>query len=207
MASLGIDIKSLIHGSIGNVVIVRRQGKIYVRKKPKKSTRAPTEAQIQHLSKFKLVVTFLKRFRDVIEIGYTNVPIDMFGFNQAVGENFKNSVKGENLNYHIDISKLKITSGKMHSPDNAIISMNENNLYFKWTLNAKMRNANTILVAYCCNSQRVYFAIVSNLTIDGIASISIPKSSANGEIHTWLSYMSENKQKTSDSYYSGCLIA
>ncbi len=111
MAIVKKGIMGPVSGRVGSLVFcICNNGTNYVRSLPRKSTKAPSLAQVVQRSKFGFATQFLNKFKDLIAIGF--LPEKQLNpRNRAMKELLYNGITGVYPDWQIDYPKVALSKG------------------------------------------------------------------------------------------------
>jgi len=194
-----------ISGKLGNHVYSSWRGKPYVRSVPKKSTRPPTQVQIEQRARFGLVSRCLHPARSLITIGFSERNPHMTELNCAMSYALKNAVAGSYPDYYIDFSKLLLTHDRLRPPlkTSAAIAGQES-ILFTWDDFPQYQNScnEVLLIALCQDPAACIYTMGDTLRRDGFGILKVTGLTGK-KVHTYLSFYNDNRSMMSDSIYTG----
>nr|WP_294875493.1 DUF6266 family protein [uncultured Pedobacter sp.] len=113
MAKLTSGIFGPISGKVGGLVGASWKNISYLRSKPQKTTKPPTEAQVANREKFKFLQELLVPFYPYITVGFKNMARNRTEINVAFSENFERSIRGTYPNLSVDYTLLRLSKGTL----------------------------------------------------------------------------------------------
>lgn len=113
MAKLTSGIFGPISGKVGGLVGASWKNISYVRSKPQKTIKPPTEAQIACREKFRFLQELLIPFYPYITIGFKNMARGKTEINVAFPENCTRSIVGTYPNLSVDYALLRLSKGTL----------------------------------------------------------------------------------------------
>lgn len=207
MAILKNGIFGGFSGKVGNMVGYEAGGKFLVKSAPKKSTLPPTEKQINHRARFKLMIGFLTIIRDFISIGFNTIKREHTAMNMAMSYNVKNAVTGLAPDFAIDYPRLMISMGNLAIagfPTAAYAG--DNQLEFSWVndQSGKYCSWGDELNTMVYNEAKNEFLIWQGgaRRKDEICKLKLPEDFIGDEVHCYFYFINE-KGTTSNSMYAG----
>lgn len=115
MAIVRKGIMGPVSGRVGSLVFcICANGTNYVRSLPRKSTKAPTLAQVVQRSKFGFATQFLNKFKDLTAIGFLPEK-RMTARNRAMKELLGKGIAGAYPDWQIDFPKVVLSKGSTPS--------------------------------------------------------------------------------------------
>lgn len=197
----------------GSVVGARWRNKDVIRGLPRKSSKPPTQAQINQRFKFGLVTGFLGRLSSFIDLGFGTGDGSTSPMNQAVTYHLNNAITGVSPNFSIDYTKLKINKGKLLLANGIEIAITvAARIDFSWlntVPDGKYKDATDRANVVVYNPAKDSF-----VTLPGAAARSalgynllLPGDYSGDEVHCYISFSSVNNKKlVSDTFYIGEFI-
>jgi hypothetical protein len=213
MARIIKGILGEVSGLVGTVVGAVVRGVATIRSRPRKSTKAPQQSQINQRSKFSLVTEFMFSIRDLLNIGFQSYNKKMSPVNAAVQYALSNSVIGLAPNFSLDLPSIVLSKGSL--PDSPSMSVGEvgagHKLVFTWDLAQEFNPAEAVLYG----SDRATF-LMYNVTknkflryisyVDrsaGNISLTVPFLFAGDTLHVYYFFSSADGKSVSNSGYLG----
>jgi len=113
MAKLTSGIFGPISGKVGGLVGASWKNISYIRAKPQKTTKPPTEAQIANRGKFRFLQELLVPFYPYLTIGFKNMARGKTEINVAFSENSTQSIMGTYPNLSVDYARFRLSKGTL----------------------------------------------------------------------------------------------
>jgi hypothetical protein len=123
----------------------------------------------------------------------------------VMSQNFQSVLSATNTEYTIDYSKLLISQGNLPQGMVAIARPAPGGIAFSWLKIASHKTDIAIFVVYCEALNVCVYNIGEAKRNDRGAILEIPQLSGY-EVHTWLSFMSEDETQLAPSVYTGAVI-
>lgn len=208
MATYLKGILGVFTGKVGTVVGSSWKGIDYMRSLPKKTTKAPTQAQLDQRFKFGLVNNFFKSISSLVDVGFSSVAGKQTALNAAVAYHLKEAVVGTSPDFQIDFSKVLISRGELLSPwlPTATVSTAAA-IDFSWTDNsgANLSAANDLLVLLVYNPSTKEYVFLENAALrsDTQATLALPANFSGAEVHSWMAFFAADRKTVSTSFYLG----
>lgn len=185
-----------------------------IRGLPRKSSKPPTQAQLNQQFKFGLVTGFLSWIRDLIDVGFKSVAgSSVSPMNYAVAYHLKNAITGVAPNFMINYSKILFSKGKLELPGDAeVSSLPSTELTFNWDTGGpddKYIDATDTMSILLYNPTLDRFVKLSNAAFRsaGTFTLNVPPTFATHEVHCYISFNStKTKFLASNSLYLGAVI-
>ncbi|MEJ5961359.1 DUF6266 family protein [Pedobacter immunditicola] len=192
---------------VGHIV----NGQNVITSVPAKSSKPPTQKQLDQRKKFGLVTSFLSWMSGLIDTGFQEREQRQSPMNKAVQYNLLNAVSGLSPDYAIDLTKLKFSVGKCPLPSNmsaqGIVGAKIN---FIWGISyqSKYGKDTDLVNLMVYNAEKDQFVILENAagrTELGFA-LQLPADFVGDTVHCYLNFVSATGHVTSNSEYLGELI-
>lgn len=210
MAEITKGANGAFFGKVGSVVGSSWKKINYIRSLPKRSTKAPSEAQLIQQKKFATVVAFLSPIRILLETGFGQTNGRLSGYNMAVNYNLTNAVNGTYPDFTIDYEKVLISKGSLMSNYGITTAVEAGKLKITWpaltetSVNAYADDVASILVYNSTKSiHMINKGILRSLLT---AEIAIPADFIGDELEVYL-FFTSRKGKSCPSSYLGNFIA
>jgi len=195
-------------GSVGPVVGSSWKGIGYLKSKPHRTkTKRDVPLKIEiHRAKFKLATDFIKAIGSLLAITFPD-KAGTTGRNNALASVLPQAITGEYPDLHIDFSKVLMASGSLSlTTDPTATSTQPGVINFTWIDGSGYGLGKTadrpILIAFCESLNACSF-IVSD-ALRSAETASLPAKLFSGkQVHTWISFLSENGKDVANSTYTG----
>ncbi|RZM13349.1 MAG: hypothetical protein EOO88_44745 [Pedobacter sp.] len=212
MGKIGKGILGGFSGKVGTVIGACLNGIEYMRSRPRKSSRAPTQLQLDVRAKFKLAMAFLKPMLPAIRVGYQSYRgTTVTPLNAAVSDLINFGLTGMSPNFTVDYSKVIYSKGELFEPwTPEVESAVSGEVTFNWatppaSILAQPDDQLTVIVYNPEKGKYVYLsdaAIRSALTLD----LSLPMNFSGDTVHCYLFFVSTDGNKVSSSTYVGSAL-
>ena len=198
-------------GKVGSVIGYQLNGQWVMKALPKSSVKNKKGTAQQKRCRFGFtrMQHFLKPLITFIRVGY-NLESKlrmMTAHNAAKSYNMLNAL---DANGEIDCAKVCLTLGSLLGAEKPNVVKDDVGLHFSWennTANNSIRETDQVMViAYNVKAQRTYFKLSGARRIDGMETIEIPAFEKDNELHTWISFISDDRQSIAMSSYTGNII-
>lgn len=198
-------------GRIGTVVGSNWKGIDYMRSLPKRSSKTPSDAQMEQRVRLTIAVNFLKPISKLIGLGFNKVAGKNTGFNVATSQVVKEAISGTYPDYVIDYAKVLISRGDLTGPWNAAVLAAPGAVAFSWTNNTGSGNAAktdkaVVLVYNELKGQFVYDMSAATRSA-ALLNLPVPESFVGDTVHTWMAFVSEDGKSVATSIYLGSVVA
>ncbi|AEW01229.1 hypothetical protein A4D02_32905 [Niastella koreensis] len=125
--------------------------------------------------------------------------------NYVMSQNFQSVLSATNTEYKIDYSKLRISQGNLPAGMVALAKPAPGGIEFSWFKMTSHKTDKAIFVVYCEASNTCIYNIGGVTRNDRAALLEIPQLSGH-EVHSWLSFMSDDETQLAPSIYTGVHI-
>lgn len=183
-----------------------------IRALPRKSGKAPTALQVEQQQKFRLVTTFLNRFKELIDAGFYDPGEVKTPMNLAVNYHLKEAVTGTVDHFVIDPAKVAFSRGYLARSLDQEVQIDPGSttqLVVRWSMETEGDSSPDDRVSFLVynKSQHRFIRVVNGATrADGTCSIQIPQA-FSGEVYVYMNFSSRTyKAKKSDSILVSNLI-
>lgn len=182
-----------------------------IRGMPRKSSKPPTQGQLNQQIKFALVTGFLSWLSNLIDKGFKGkASSSASAMNLAVAYNLKYAVTGVSPNFSIDYPKLMFNRGRLELPEDAGVTSEVGaELTFDWQPGGpdeKFMDATdriSILVYDAVEAKFVKAVEVAPRSA-GTYTLSVPVTFVTHSVHCYISFSSvKTKNLVSNSLYIG----
>ena len=202
----------ILLGRLGNTTTYIRNGKLVTRATGTKITTKPTVLQLVGRQKTNVISAFLSPIRDPVQIGFNlyakkrrKTP-----HGQAFAYTYHHALKGTYPNIEIDFSKVMISIGNIPSASDAKVAVVEEGLKFTWDSKFIPIESNwddqAMVVAYFTAIERAVYITSGanrNMGTELLRLYEIP----HGQVaETYITFISGNRKRISDSYYTGSVF-
>jgi hypothetical protein len=167
------------------------------------------QTQLDQQLKFKLVVSFLKGFKDLIRLGFKGTNGKKYSFSVAIKYNFNLVLTGSSPDYRIDCTKLVFSKGALAGLNNPSVILEANELLLSWLPDTQTRfNQHTDqaqFVVYCPDKALtiIYRDYVVRAALG--CSLALPIGLEGCDLHVFMSLVNANGKVVSNSVYLGAV--
>lgn len=196
-----------LSGRTGNTVgRVTKNGNVFAAR-PRKSTKPPTQKQLDVRNRFTLLAEFLGFLPELVETGFAAYSGEMSPMNAALQYNYKKAITGVSPNFSLDLTKVLYSRGKRVTKalGSILASAPEAELTVTWlptetTTAKKLDKASFVL--YCVEQGE--FVIVRDVVNReaGTYAIQAPQIFTGDTVHCYMHFTSANNE-VSDSVHVG----
>ncbi|HVY75342.1 MAG TPA: DUF6266 family protein [Puia sp.] len=196
-------------GRVGDLVGYCRNGKYFVRKRPRRSRKKPTPLQLEQRARFIIIVQFLKSLKPLFTAMQPRHHWILDGLNRIRTYNYRYAITGSHPQFRIDYSSVMLSLGPL--PNEETVSLDSpapGRLMLKWNTGGYLVRCShkdrVFGVAYCPSLRRWAFSLGVNARRDGFCKIEAPEFSGK-KVHAWISFVTL-LGTTSDSKYVGEVV-
>ncbi len=208
MAEITNGANGAFSGKVGSVIGSKWKDINYIRGISKRSSKAPSEAQLIQQAKFGLIVNFLSPIRALLDNGFKDTG-RASGYHLAVNHNLANAVAGTYPEFAIDFTQIAISKGSLISYGEQA-SISEGLLTFTWpevpenAINSFASDKASILVYNASKNIHMASSGVERSALS--AEMAIPPAFAGDTLQAYI-FFTSLKGKTSNSTYVGSFVA
>ncbi|HRG24636.1 MAG TPA: DUF6266 family protein [Chitinophagaceae bacterium] len=210
MARHAQGILGAFSGKVGTVIGGSWKGIPYMRGRSlRKKGKKGTEAQVSQQARFKLAIDFIRSMGILLDTSYEQSSGKTIK-NLALKQLLEQSIGGEYPDLFIDYGTVYVAKGSLKKADNPLVAAGEpGKLNFSWTDTSGLGNATStdkaILVAYCPEMGDFMFNVNGAARSAETDTLNVRFFSGK-EVHTWISFLSENGKQSADSVYTGKIL-
>jgi len=194
-------------GRIGSIVYSSWNGIRYVKSLPRKTKKRDVSPKVQiQRAKFKLAVSFVKAIASLVAITFPD-RTRTTSRNSAVSSVLQQAITGNYPDLRIEYSKVLMANGSLPLTVNPAATCTAPGVInFSWKDNAGYGKAKAtdqpVLIAFCEGLNACRFMVSDALRSAQTASL--PAKLFRGkQVHTWISFLSENGRNVAKSSYTG----
>lgn len=194
-------------GKVGSVIGGSWKGIDYMRSKANRGKFIPTENQLSQQLKFKLLMEFLQPLTGLLRLTFSDYAVKMTGINNAMSYNFKTAITGTYPVFQIDFSLALVSRGDLPNALGPTVTMGAGGiLTYAWADNSGVGIAKptdqAVFVAYCPDLKQAVYTTAGGRR-DALTGDLDLSPFAGKQVETYLSFVSETKNRTSPSLYMG----
>ena len=194
-------------GKAGSVIGSNWKDVSYIKGLPKKSNKAPSQAQLEQQAKFALVIKTLQPITALLNEGFKNgKTARATGYNLALQHLINNAVIGVYPSFGIDYTKMQISKGSLIKPASPQLAVVENTLTISWSpLISRFGGAgNDEITALIYNPvKHIYLPAEGASRETGTLAVELPSEFGGDTIHVFLFFTNFEGTKNSNSVYAG----
>ncbi len=219
MAVISSGINGGFSGKAGNVVGYYRLGKWIIRGLPKPSAKNKRGSESQKASRsiFTKTQHFLTPVLDFIRVGFNmeGRSRQMTAHNAAKSYNMLNAFTADG---EIDFSKVLLSFGNLPGVVNPTVEKDDAGLHFTWVNNSADKGVEprdqVMLLAYDNmlvdingkKTPKAYYLLSGARRKDGKETLEIRPASKGNTLHTYISFISDDRERISMSTYVGEIV-
>ena len=208
MAILNDGINGGFRGKVGTVVGYELNGKWVIRKLPKlsKKNKRGTVAQNFQRGKFKKLHLFLDHTFDFIRVGFNleGKRKGLSAHNAAKSYNLRNAFTPEG---EIDYNQVLVASGKLATPLGYTHAGDDIGIHFSWSYDKADAGGHArdqvMLLAYSVKKKKSIKLLSGARRSAEKETLEIPKVFKGVTFHTWIAFISDDRESISESRYVG----
>jgi len=196
-------------GKLGKVIgYVDKQGNQRLRTVGKYTFDNPSDSLKEIWLKTTIVAAVLRPVKDYIKMGFAlqEKLTGIHYFNLAAAAARK-VIEGNYPDLKIDFSKLKLSEGKMPAVENPKVIRVDDGLMFSWNGNQREEGIwptdLVMIMAYLPDHSKAYFLRSAANRRQGNAFLSLPLTPSGQKLETYITFISEDHESTSNSIYTG----
>ncbi len=195
-------------GKIGDAVSYQLYGKNVVKSLPTKTAKNKigTAKQNVYRSKFTKMQYFLNPILHFIRVGFNLAAHarQMSAHNACKSYNMLNAFNDDG---EIDYSKVLVSYGNLAGAGDVTVEQDDAGLHFSWKNNTEPHlvraDDQVMLLAYSPTNNRSEMMLSGARRKAGYEILSMAKFKKCPEVHTWIAFISDDRQKISMSTYAG----
>jgi hypothetical protein len=198
---------SSVSGKVGNLVGATWKKVNYLKAKPKRSSKPPTQQQEEQRLRFRMVTKFVSLMTPLLRITNKRRASESTANNVSFREIIHHNLTGAYPNFEIDIPSCIITKGVLVNGGSPSVQPKAGGiLEFNWNDNSGNLLAKpgdqAILIVYCPELPAADFRTEAGARNAGTASMNA--SAFTGKlVHTWISFMDKTTGEVATSEYTG----
>ena len=196
------------NGKIGNIVYYTLNNK-QVSRVIGKNTKPRTVGQLRQQEVMKICGEFFKTLKEFTTIGFSTEIIGTTKnqFNLVMENNSKYIIKGDYPALSIAYEKVILSKGKLKAAVNPKVEKSAEGLHFSWDGDPQMSwpesTDQTMILVYFPETKEVICKLFGNSRISGSELLEIPEPLLARHMETYISFISADRKRISDSIYTG----
>lgn len=177
---------------------------------PVKSSKAPTQPQLNQRMKFGMVSSFLYQISELINTGFASGKVDPGPMQKAIAANLKFAIEGDAPEISLNLKRIRFSNGKLALPDHAAIeALPGCKVEFSWVdegpedENRAPGDSCTLLVYNPLKGNFTY-QINASTRVEKFYVLQLPEDHAGDTVYCYLSFNSVKSWRlVSQSLYVG----
>ena len=203
MATINQGILGPFSGKVGTVVGAIWKGIATIRSYNPNVTNPNTPAQQEQRAKFGLMVSFLRPFLALLNLGFGLKAIKQTAFNAAMKYNMANAITGVYPAFSIDYSKVLLGEGNLPAALNAAaVSVLANKIDFTWDDNSTEGGADPldkiVISVYHPVLKKAVSVIGAATRTAGTQTVTVPDVWASATVQTYIGFTNANEDVVSN---------
>ncbi|MCD0489263.1 DUF6266 family protein [Pedobacter sp. MC2016-14] len=200
-------INGAFSGKVGTVVGYVLKGQNVMRSLPKKRTGKVSKAELGNRDKMKLLSELSKPLKPFLNMTLTPGArgTTYNWYNLYIAYNNPNAVKGEYPKLEIDYQNVVLSRGDLKQPVNVALERVVNDIKISWEVLDEDKNNNdqTMIAVYFPRIGAAKTILGGNKRKEGFELVELNDKLAKEEMEIYISFVSNDRQKFSDSLYAG----
>ena len=214
MAELVGGVNDPVRGKVGNVVYYMRNGKAFVRSRPRKRGKKRTVKGKINTTGFAKVQQWMKPIGEFIRYGFKDYGASEVPYRSAVSYALNNAIQGTYPNQFIDPSLVRVTGGDLPMPQTASFVLEEAGIvrisWDKGDLDSMRSQDQAMLLVYSPDTQGkdkkdLMFKVAGAFRRDGTDILAVIPKRYDQEFHVYLGFVNSDRTEQSHSMYLGSI--
>ena len=191
-------------GKIGNTVAYRRNGKVFMKKAPVR-TSPPTEGELKNRFILELVQGWLNPIQEYLKLGFRNFHPRYEGINAATSLLYKQGLHKNGFQSTIDPALVRVSFGPVGLPESCGVDLQGQELHFSWSTEldaSKDPRDGALLLAYNVEEKAARYELCTSSRSSGgqvLTMVNMPP----GTYHLYLAFMNLLANAQSENAYLG----
>lgn len=195
-------------GTLGEFVGCMGPFGFYVRSKPRKSTKAPTQKQLENRMKMGLIGNFLRPFKEMIYLGFASshhVKSKTAAMNMAVAHAMRNAIGGTFPDLYIQPDGVMLSKGNVQKLNKIAVKLEDQHLYVRWSASVNNINAfaDDCVYVLCYNVQQKTLTIGEEIRRTGAMELNLKAEPHQSTLLVYACVSSRAGKFFSNSQYLG----
>lgn len=196
------------NGKIGTLIWYTLNGQQVVRTIGSRTAK-PSSNQLASRARMRVVMDLFRNMKPYIKAGFINEAAGTTSsyHNKATSYQLLHAVKSNADLPYIDYAAVKLSIGTLGIPENPVVARVADGLRFSWTYNEQQewssRNDQVMTMAYFPEDHETVYSLSGSRRMLGSDILEIHPAYENKIIETYLSFVSEDRSRVSDSVYLG----
>ena len=197
-------------GKAGSVIGSHWRDINYIKGLPKKSTKAPTQLQLEQQLKFALAIKTIQPITALLNEGFKGSKTTRAtGYNLALQHFLNNAITGVYPDYAVNYSKMLVSKGTLIKPSDTTLAQDAAGLHLTWSVLESRFGAfadDEILVLVYNPAKNIYLPAEGATRASGELSVPLPADFTGDTIHVFMFFNSRDFAKRSESMYAGQVL-
>ena len=215
MAELVGGVNDPVRGKVGNVVFYMRNGKAFVRSRPRKRGKKRTVKGKINTTGFAKVQKWMKPIGEFIRYGFKDYGTSEVPYRSAVSYALNNAIEGTYPNQFIDPSLVRVTGGDLLMPQSASFVLEEGGIVrFNWDkgdVSSMSSQDQAMLLVYSPDTdgkdeKAFQFKVKGAFRREGTDILPILPARYDQEFHVYLGFVNADRTQQSHSMYLGSIF-
>ena len=211
MAKFSQGINGPFYGKVGTVVGYMWKGIPVMRGLPKTRTKPFSSKELNQQAKFRLMNGFLTPLKDLFNVTFAHLAVQMSAYNKAFSYNIKNATTGFGPDLAIDYNMVLISRGDLPRAESVAASTSSPDMIqFTWSDNSgkgKAKETDKVFVAVF-QKELGHWTSELNIATRGLGKCEINIAHFSGKpVHGFIGFISADGKDASDSQYTGLVGA
>ncbi|HMJ47159.1 MAG TPA: DUF6266 family protein [Ferruginibacter sp.] len=203
-------INGSFRGLIGTAVGSKWNGIEYMRSRPARSGKPPSQKQRMQHARFSLVQRFVSSMGSLFSFSFDGAGNGKSGANIAFTQIYRNALSGLYPTYGLDYAQALVSKGGLLNAGAPAASAAGNGMIkVTWTDNSGVAYANatdkSIIVVHCPGLQKSTYSLDGATRSSGLDTINV-NAFTGKTVHTWLTFISDDEAEIATSVYTGEVV-
>ncbi len=199
-------------GKAGSFIGANWKNIDYIKGIPRKSSKPPTQKQLDQRARFGLILSLLGQIKDILDFGFKAQEAGKrTGFNVGIQHALNNAIVGDYPSLEIDYSKILVSKGTLAKASVVATRLVTQELELQWPVILNTRNsfAGDKLMVIVYNPKQNMFLDFENpaLREDGMVNLSLPLAFDNQELHIYTFFQQHDSNRVSESVHAKVLVS
>ena len=196
-------------GKVGSVIGSYWKGISFMRGKAVSTKKSQTLLQLKQRNKFSIALSVLQPITPFVRIGFKRYAHGQTAFNAAMSYTVKHAIVGASPDYMIDYPGLLVSRGTLTGANNAVATAQSSKIKFAWENNSgvgKAQPTDKVMVVAInpAKGEAVYITEGAPRSAKS-ELLAVSPFWAGDEVHTYLTFISENDKEVASSNYCGAV--
>jgi len=195
-------------GSIGEIVGCKGPFGFYIRRKPRKSKKQPTQRQLEWREKMAMAAGFLAPLKEIVYLGFATSygsHTKTIAMNRAVSMLIQHALEGEYPNFYINPAAVVLSRGALSRLRDLQVGFINRKLRIQWSALLPTFNGfaddRVYILAYNTTERTVVVEMIERRA--GVMEVDLRTESAGSELLVYVCVSTYDGKKFSNSQYLG----